>query len=226
MSWRSTIQANKFKLIDFYSDGPLNFMSNKNTFLYSLLHIFNRSSERNFYFKAHKTFLLGSIPLPPSRQYTVGTSNAPMDQISTKTPNLKCRFIEFIDWRYSQSCWYLQPLLWTSAPLTFSLVLLPPLLLFPLWIIKGVHVFIQCVTGGGEIGGLRQKNTCRQVPLLIILKKSRYRVWCLYSYLVHEYPPPPPPPSPTTIRWIMGNKWANLRLLISQATSSECTTRY
>ncbi len=28
--------------------------------------------------------------------------------------------IEFIDWRYSQSCWYFLLLLWTSAPLTFS----------------------------------------------------------------------------------------------------------
>ena len=31
-------------------------------------------------------------------------------------------------------------------------------------------IFIQCVTGGGEgIGGLRQMNTCRQVPLLVNL---------------------------------------------------------
>jgi hypothetical protein len=32
-----------------------------------------------------------------------------------KTPNPKCRLywrlIEFIDWRYSQSCWYFQPAL-------------------------------------------------------------------------------------------------------------------
>ncbi len=53
-----------------------------------------------------------------------------MDQISIKTPNPKCRhygcLIEFIDWRYRQSCWYFRPLLWTSVPLTFSLVHLPP----------------------------------------------------------------------------------------------------
>jgi hypothetical protein len=40
----------------------------------------------------------------------------PMDQITMKTPNPKCRFywclIDFIDWRYSQSCWYFRPLLW------------------------------------------------------------------------------------------------------------------
>ncbi len=34
--------------------------------------------------------------------------------------------IELIDWRYSQSCWYFRPALWTSAPLTFSLVHSPP----------------------------------------------------------------------------------------------------
>ncbi len=36
----------------------------------------------------------------------------------TKTPNPKCRLylclIEFKDWRYSQSCLYFRPLLWTS----------------------------------------------------------------------------------------------------------------
>jgi hypothetical protein len=53
-----------------------------------------------------------------------------MDQIFIKTPNHKCRLywclIDFIDWRYSQSCWYFRCLLGTSTPLTFSLVLLPP----------------------------------------------------------------------------------------------------
>ncbi len=43
-----------------------------------------------------------------------------MDQITIKAQNPKCRLyrclIEFIDWRYSQSCWYFRPLLWTSAP--------------------------------------------------------------------------------------------------------------
>ncbi len=38
------------------------------------------------------------------------------------------------------------------------------------------YVFIQCVTGGGGaegIRGLRQINTCRQVPYWSIRKKSR-----------------------------------------------------
>jgi hypothetical protein len=38
-----------------------------------------------------------------------------MDQIAVKTPNPRCLLylclIEFIDWRYSQSCWYFRPLL-------------------------------------------------------------------------------------------------------------------
>jgi hypothetical protein len=32
-------------------------------------------------------------------------------------------FNRVYDWRYSQSCWYFQPLLQTSAPLTFSVSL-------------------------------------------------------------------------------------------------------
>ncbi len=43
-----------------------------------------------------------------------------MDQISIKTPKPKCCLywclIEFTDWRYSRSCLYFRPLLWTCAP--------------------------------------------------------------------------------------------------------------
>ncbi len=42
-----------------------------------------------------------------------------MDQITIKTPKPKCRLIEFIDWRESQSCWYFRPLLWTSTVAPF-----------------------------------------------------------------------------------------------------------
>jgi hypothetical protein len=80
-----------------------------------------------------------------------------MDQISIKTPNPKCRLywclIEFIDLRYSQSCWYFRPLLWTSAPLTFSLVHLPPCPPFPVWISTGVYFHTDSVypgRGGGS----------------------------------------------------------------------------
>jgi hypothetical protein len=59
-----------------------------------------------------------------------------IDQMTKKAPNPKCRLywclIEFIDRRYSQSCWYFRPALWTFSPLTFSLVNSPPP--FPVWI--------------------------------------------------------------------------------------------
>ncbi len=53
---------------------------------------------------------------------------------------------------------------------------------FPVWIITVVHVFIQWVTWGGWIGGLRQINTCRQVPLLVnLIEKPKFRVWWIFS---------------------------------------------
>jgi hypothetical protein len=76
----------------------------------------------------------GSFMITVSKLWGAGGAPGPiynsMDQISIKTPNHKCRLywcsIEFIDWRHSQSCWYVRLRLWTSAPLTFSLVHLPP----------------------------------------------------------------------------------------------------
>jgi hypothetical protein len=65
---------------------------------------------------------------------------------------------EFKDWRYSQSCWYFRPLVWTSAPLTF-LTGWPSRL--PC-VSKYRGIFIQRVT---EWRDLRQINTCRQIHL-------------------------------------------------------------
>ncbi len=116
-------------------------------------------------------------------------------------------------WLEIQSCWYFRPLLWTSTPLTFSLVHLPPPPL-PVWISTGkcIHAVYNgegrgsgCVEGiysTGVIctlytvyltrfrtykfalppqteprrgGGLRQINTCRQVPVCrSIFKKRRH----------------------------------------------------
>ncbi len=65
-----------------------------------------------------------------------------------KTPNPRCRLhrclIEFIDWRYSQSCWYFRPALWTIAPLTFSLVSSLPL--------SCVNKYIYCIHVYSEWG--------------------------------------------------------------------------
>jgi hypothetical protein len=69
-----------------------------------------------------------------------------------KISNPKCRLhwclIEFIGWRYRQSCWHFRPALRTIAPLTFSLVSsLPPK--------YTVHTYTVCKGGGGYgvIGG-------------------------------------------------------------------------
>jgi hypothetical protein len=73
-----------------------------------------------------------------------------MDKITIKTPNPKFRvywgLIEFTDWRASQSSCYFQPLLRTSAPLTFSLgdPPAPP----PVRVIAGVCNDTVCVTEG------------------------------------------------------------------------------
>ncbi len=79
-------------------------------------------------------------------------------------------FNKVIDCQSCWACWYFQPLLWTSAPLAFSLdnwmtSLLPP---SPVCISTGVCIHTVCNGGGGRNGGLRQINTCRQVPLLVI----------------------------------------------------------
>jgi hypothetical protein len=51
--------------------------------------------------------------------------------INFKDATTKCRLywclIEFIDWRYSQSCWYFRPSFVNYCPLTFSLVQPTPL---------------------------------------------------------------------------------------------------
>ncbi len=52
--------------------------------------------------------------------------------------------------RYSQSCWYFRPLLWTSAPLAFSLVELPA---SPPSLSTGVCIFTVCKRGGGVGSG-------------------------------------------------------------------------
>jgi len=74
----------------------------------------------------------------------------PMDEITIKTPNHKCRlywcFIEFIDSRYSQSWWHFRLRLWNIAPLTFSLTHLPS---FPVWISTGLCTYTVCKWGEG-----------------------------------------------------------------------------
>jgi hypothetical protein len=74
-----------------------------------------------------------------------------MNQIYIKTPKSECRpywcLIEFIDWRYSQSCWYFRLVLWSISPLTFSLVSSRPLPCENKYI---VHPYTVCK--GGSMG--------------------------------------------------------------------------
>ncbi len=131
----------------------------------------------------------------------------------TWSPNKLWRSTSIFNlWEIQSVMWYFRPLLWTSTPLTFSMVHLPPSLsLFPVWISTGVCIHAVCNGGGGgdrvvwreyirsyticiwpdsepikllyhprqkplRRRGLRQINTCRQVPLLYrsIVKKSRH----------------------------------------------------
>ncbi len=117
--------------------------------------------------------------------------------------------LEFIDWRYIQSCWYFQPSFGGVAPLTFSLVQLSPHLLC----VNKSTVYMYntvCKGGGGletifrrslticiwpdseptklphqpkqklrRVGGLGKINTCRKFPLQV--KFSRWRHFALVS---------------------------------------------
>jgi hypothetical protein len=75
-----------------------------------------------------------------------------MGQIAIETPTLIywC-LIEFIDWRYSQSCWNFRPALSNSALLTFSPVSSLPLPCVNKYTV--LYIRIQCVRGGGESMG-------------------------------------------------------------------------
>ncbi len=98
----------------------------------------------------------------------------PMEEITIKTPNSKCRLyqciIEFIDWRYSQSCWYFRPLLWTM----------------PLYL----YVYVQYLYS--EYQGRWKGPQTPDAKFLyrsIFKKRTTLMIWCHYSYLVHAPPP-------------------------------------
>jgi hypothetical protein len=85
-----------------------------------------------------------------------------MDQISIKKPIPKCRpyccLIQFIDWRYSQSCWYMNPSCELAPIYLLTGLPTPPPHTFPVWVSTKVYVFIQCVTGGGDRGPQTDKH--------------------------------------------------------------------
>ncbi len=99
-----------------------------------------------------------------------------MDQRSINTPNPKCRLywclIEFIDWRHRQSWWYFRTLLWTSAPRREGIGRLCGQHIQEFYTVYLIRVWTYKIalppqTKTYEGRGLRQINTCRQVPLLV-----------------------------------------------------------
>ncbi len=89
-------------------------------------------------------------------QVILYANNPSIDQITVKTPNTKSRLYWCLNRVYRleiQSVmlgWYIfSPLLWTSAPLTFSQIHPPPLLPFPEWIITGECLYTVCNRKGG-----------------------------------------------------------------------------
>ncbi len=124
-----------------------------------------------------------------------------MDEGTIKTSNPKCRlywcFIEFLDWRYSQSCWYFRPLLWTVAPLPS---LWPPPPLPPSQNKPTVYTDSVWLWGGGVLSCvvdhiLQEFNTLfltrfrtykiATPPKTKTPVKTTFRDWCLYSSFVH-----------------------------------------
>jgi hypothetical protein len=124
-----------------------------------------------------------------------------IDEETINKQNPKCRLywclIKFIDWRYSQSCWYFRPLLWTVAPLPSLWPSPPPSqskrttytsIQCVLWVVLGV---LSCV-----VDHILQKfntlfltrfGTCKiatpaqtKTPV-----RTTFRDWCLYSSFVH-----------------------------------------
>jgi hypothetical protein len=98
--------------------------------------------------------------------------------------------IEFLDWGYSQSCWYFRPSFVNYAPLTFSLVhLLPPSLCQStvhtdsVWL--GYRVALPPKQKLRRERGLRQINTCRKVPLEI----NFFNIWHCISLIFLRFEP-------------------------------------
>ncbi len=73
---------------------------------------------------------------------------------------------EFLDWIYSESCWYFWPSFVNCCPCNLLSGSSSPLHLYPLWISILYTVYSVCVWGGGGVLGLRQKNTCHKIPFI------------------------------------------------------------
>jgi hypothetical protein len=111
---------------------------------------------------------------------------SPHELINYKDTKAKCRhlkklacdrcFLEFIYWRYDQSCWYFRPSFVNCCPSNLlSDSNLPPL---PLTCVNKYTVYTYTVWKGvrgyGVVLGLRSINTCRKVPLEVNFFRWRH----------------------------------------------------
>ncbi len=128
-----------------------------------------------------------------------------MDEGTIKTQNPTCRLywclIEFIDWRYSQSCWYFWSLLWACAvPSAFSLTspTPPPLPKVNVQYIKTDSVWLWGGMLSCVVDHILQKFNTLFLTRFRTYKiatppptktpvKTTFRDWCLYSSFVHAY---------------------------------------
>ncbi len=85
---------------------------------------------------------------------------------------------EFIDCRYSQSCWYFRPSFVNCCPSNLLSVSISPHPPFPCENKYTVYTYTVCGGGYGVLG-LRQINTFRKVPLQVNF--FRWRHFALFS---------------------------------------------
>ncbi len=147
--------------------------------MYIMLCTWNKYPCCRIHFALHLDLVPCRIYFPLRLEYRAGG----VDQIYIKIPNPKWRLywclLEFLDWRYSQPCWYFRPLLWTSAPLSFSLIHLspPPSPCVGVNKYRGKGIHTVCNRGGGDRGPQTDKH----------LPPSTFtgQFWCLRRYLIH-----------------------------------------
>ncbi len=118
-----------------------------------------------------------------------------------KTQHPKCRLywclMKFIDWRYSQSCWYFRPLLWTVAPLPSLWPPPPPPLpkvnvqyTDSVWLWGGpwvVHIVDHILQEFNTLflTRFRTYKIIATPPQTKTPVKTTFRDWCLFRSFIH-----------------------------------------
>jgi hypothetical protein len=142
----------------------------------------------------------GEHPASRRRRYS------PMDKLTIKTPNPKCRLywclIEFIDWRYRQSCRYFRPSFvnWCHSNLFSDLPYPSP----PLPKVKVQYTDSVRLWGGCRVLSCVVDHILQEFITLFLTRFRTYKIatppqtktpvkttffrdWCLYSSFVHVF---------------------------------------